>query len=98
VAFECNEFYHTVFGRRSARPAITRDIEWGIPVPVKGYEQKRLYVWFEAVIGYLSATKEWAASTGDPESGVIFGRKIATAIISWVKTISHFTPSSGRRC
>jgi len=47
--------------------AITRDIEWGIPVPVKGYEQKRIYVWFDAVIGYLSATKEWAQNTGDPE-------------------------------
>jgi methionyl-tRNA synthetase len=47
--------------------AITRDIEWGIPVPVKGFEHKRIYVWFEAVIGYLSATKEWAAATGDSE-------------------------------
>jgi methionyl-tRNA synthetase len=47
--------------------AITRDIEWGIPVPIKGYEQKRIYVWFDAVIGYLSATKEWAKVTGDPE-------------------------------
>ncbi len=45
--------------------AITRDIEWGIPLPLAGYEGKRLYVWFEAVIGYLSATKEWAKSTGD---------------------------------
>ncbi len=40
--------------------AITRDIEWGIPVPVEGFENKRIYVWFEAVIGYLSASKEWA--------------------------------------
>ena len=55
--------------------AITRDIEWGIPVPVKGYEQKRLYVWFEAVIGYLSATKEWAATTGDPEKWRDFWQK-----------------------
>ena len=47
--------------------AITRDIEWGIPVPVEGFEHKCIYVWFDAVIGYLSATKEWAASTGDPE-------------------------------
>jgi len=47
--------------------AITRDIEWGIPLPIKGYEGKRLYVWFEAVIGYLSASKEWAKSTGDAE-------------------------------
>ena len=43
--------------------AITRDIEWGVPVPLDGYEGKRLYVWFEAVIGYLSASIEWAKST-----------------------------------
>ncbi len=47
--------------------AITRDIDWGIPVPVDGFENKRIYVWFEAVIGYLSATKEWAKSKGDDE-------------------------------
>ena len=47
--------------------AITRDIDWGVPVPLDGYEGKRIYVWFEAVIGYLSATKEWATGTGDPE-------------------------------
>ncbi|MBA7467976.1 Methionine--tRNA ligase [subsurface metagenome] len=47
--------------------AITRDIDWGIPVPLDGFEGKCLYVWFEAVIGYLSATKEWAKSKGDEE-------------------------------
>jgi len=47
--------------------AITRDIEWGIPVPLDGFGGKCLYVWFEAVIGYLSATKEWAKSSGDEE-------------------------------
>jgi len=47
--------------------AITRDIDWGIPVPVDGFETKRIYVWFEAVIGYLSASKEWAKSSGDAE-------------------------------
>ncbi|MFC1951126.1 methionine--tRNA ligase [Chloroflexota bacterium] len=47
--------------------AITRDIEWGIPVPVSGFENKRLYVWFEAVIGYLSASKEWAKLSGNAE-------------------------------
>ncbi len=47
--------------------AITRDIEWGIPLPLDGFEGKRLYVWFEAVIGYLSATKEWAKTGGDEE-------------------------------
>ena len=47
--------------------AITRDTEWGIPIPVPGYSDKRIYVWFEAVIGYLSATKEWATAFGDAE-------------------------------
>jgi len=40
--------------------AVTRDLDWGIPVPVKGGEGKVLYVWFDAPIGYISATKEWA--------------------------------------
>jgi len=47
--------------------AITRDIEWGIPLPLPGYEHKRLYVWFEAVIGYFSASLEWAKNIGQPE-------------------------------
>jgi len=47
--------------------AITRDLQWGIPLPVEGYDSKRMYVWFEAVIGYLSATKEWAAAQGNPD-------------------------------
>jgi methionyl-tRNA synthetase len=45
--------------------AITRDMEWGIPVPVDGFENKRIYVWFEAVVGYLSASMEWAQRSGD---------------------------------
>jgi len=47
--------------------AITRDIEWGIPVPLEGYADKRLYVWFEAVVGYLSASIEWAENNGKEE-------------------------------
>ncbi len=47
--------------------AITRDIQWGIPVPVDGFDNKRIYVWFEAVIGYLSASVEWAERSGDAE-------------------------------
>ncbi len=50
---------------------ITRDLDWGIRIPVPGYEEdehKRIYVWFEAVIGYLSASIEWAAVTGDPDA------------------------------
>jgi len=49
--------------------AMTRDIEWGVEVPVDDLGPgKRIYVWFDAVIGYLSAAKEWAASTGDPDA------------------------------
>ncbi|MDO8472922.1 MAG: methionine--tRNA ligase [Dehalococcoidia bacterium] len=48
--------------------AITRDIEWGVSVPQPGFENKRIYVWFEAVIGYLSASKEWAKSMGDADA------------------------------
>jgi methionyl-tRNA synthetase len=51
--------------------AITRDLEWGIPIPLEGWEDradKRIYVWFDAVIGYLSASIEWARRSGDPEA------------------------------
>ena len=44
--------------------AVTRDLDWGIPVPVEGAEGKVLYVWFDAPIGYISATKEWAERVG----------------------------------
>ncbi len=44
--------------------AVTRDLDWGIPVPVEGAEGKVLYVWFDAPIGYISSTKEWAEKTG----------------------------------
>ncbi|MDR1999865.1 MAG: methionine--tRNA ligase [Frankiaceae bacterium] len=51
--------------------AISRDLDWGVPVPLDGWRDrpdKRLYVWFDAVAGYLSASIEWARRTGDPEA------------------------------
>jgi methionyl-tRNA synthetase len=51
--------------------AITRDLDWGVPVPLDGWRDrpdKRIYVWFDAVIGYLSASIEWARRSGDPEA------------------------------
>lgn len=48
--------------------AITRDLDWGVPIPLEGYDDKRIYVWFDAVIGYLSASVEWAERQGDPEA------------------------------
>ncbi|MFB0546040.1 MAG: methionine--tRNA ligase [Anaerolineae bacterium] len=53
-------------GELRGRP-ITRDIQWGITVPVEGFEDKRIYVWYDAVIGYLAASIEWAANIGQPE-------------------------------
>lgn len=48
--------------------AISRDLEWGVPLPLSGYDGKRFYVWFDALIGYLSAAKEWAVRSGRPEA------------------------------
>jgi methionyl-tRNA synthetase len=57
---------------RELKPrAITRDLDWGVPIPVEGYEDdpdKKIYVWFDAVIGYLSAAIEWASIRGTPDA------------------------------
>ncbi len=65
------EWRSTVYGQCKSwidgglRPRpMTRDLDWGIPVPVEGADGKVLYVWFDAPIGYISATKEWAAANG----------------------------------
>jgi methionyl-tRNA synthetase len=47
--------------------SITRDLRWGVPVPKDGYRDKVFYVWFDAPIGYISATKEWAERKGSPK-------------------------------
>lgn len=54
--------------------AITRDLDWGVTVPQLGFEHKRLYVWFENVIGYLSASKEWAQLRRDDMAWQAFWR------------------------
>ncbi len=48
--------------------AITRDLDWGVPLPLDGYPAKRFYVWFDALAGYLSASEEWAIRSGRPEA------------------------------
>ncbi|GAC1348254.1 MAG: methionine--tRNA ligase [Ktedonobacteraceae bacterium] len=55
--------------KEGLRPrAITRDLDWGVPIPLDGYDDKRIYVWFDAVIGYFSASVEWAERQGTPEA------------------------------
>jgi methionyl-tRNA synthetase len=55
------------FGEELRSRAVTRDLDWGIPVPLPDHEGKVLYVWFDAPIGYISSTKEWAERIGQPE-------------------------------
>jgi methionyl-tRNA synthetase len=63
--------YSLEYVRNLKRRAITRDLDWGVPVPLPGWEDnphKKIYVWFDAVIGYLSASIEWAVQRGEPDS------------------------------
>jgi methionyl-tRNA synthetase len=63
--------YSLEFVRNLKQRAITRDLDWGVPVPLPGWEdnpQKKIYVWFDAVMGYLSASIEWAANIGQPDA------------------------------
>ena len=63
--------YSLEFVRNLKQRAITRDLDWGVPVPLPGWEDnpsKKIYVWFDAVIGYLSASIEWANEQGKPDA------------------------------
>jgi methionyl-tRNA synthetase len=65
--------------------AITRDLPWGVPVPLDGNEGKVLYVWFDAPIGYISATKEWARdAAGDPVAWRRFWQDEGTALVHFI--------------
>ena len=84
--------------------AITRDLAWGVTVPLEGYESKRIYVWFEAVIGYLSAAVEWAERRGDGRKweDIVYDLLVVLRrlkpITSSARTIYLSTRLSGRRC
>jgi len=61
------------FLREGLHPTpITRDLDWGIPIPLDGYDAKRFYVWFDAVTGYLSASREWAVRAGRPDAWLAY--------------------------
>ncbi len=76
-------FIKGYIGNLHAR-AITRDINWGIPVPLPDSEGKVLYVWFDAPIGYISATKEWALLKGEPERWKDFWLDPETKLINFM--------------
>lgn len=64
--------------------AVTRDLRWGVPVPLPDAEGKVLYVWFDAPIGYISSTKEWAASQGDPDRWTSYWCDEGTDLIHFI--------------
>ena len=73
--------------------AVTRDLAWGVPVPLPDHEGKVLYVWFDAPIGYISSTREWAAAQGDPEAWrtVVAGSRARAWSTSSARTTSSST-------
>lgn len=64
--------------------AVTRDLQWGVKVPLKGYENKVIYVWFDAVLGYISSTKEWAKKIGMPERWKDYWLDDATKYVAFI--------------
>lgn len=64
--------------------AVTRDLTWGVPVPIEGTEGKVLYVWFDAPIGYISATKEWADLNGKPEEWKKYWQDEETDLVHFI--------------
>ncbi|MFH1843277.1 MAG: methionine--tRNA ligase [bacterium] len=64
--------------------AVTRDLHWGVPVPLPEHDGKVLYVWFEAPVGYVSSTREWAQAQGDPESWRTWWQDDDTRLIHFI--------------
>ncbi len=64
--------------------AVTRDLAWGVPVPVAGYEKKVIYVWFDAVLGYVSASKEWAAAQHRPDDWKRYWQREDTKYVAFI--------------
>jgi methionyl-tRNA synthetase len=64
--------------------AVTRDLDWGVRVPLPGYERKVMYVWFDAVLGYISSTREWAQARGTPEAWRPFWTDPSTKYVAFI--------------
>ncbi len=78
-------------GGLEKRP-ITRDITWGVPIPEPGFEDKRFYVWFDAPIGYVSSTMEWAEKIGEPDRWREYWQEPDTKLIHFIgkdNTVFH---------
>jgi len=64
--------------------AVTRDLDWGVRVPLNGYERKVIYVWFDAVLGYISSTREWAENKGEPDAWKRFWNDAGTKYVAFI--------------
>ncbi|HCV41944.1 MAG TPA: methionine--tRNA ligase, partial [Bacteroidetes bacterium] len=64
--------------------AVTRDLDWGVKIPLQGYENKVLYVWFDAVLGYISSTKEWSQRVGKPDEWKRFWLDEKTKYVAFI--------------
>lgn len=80
VAGQCKSWLNEGLNER----AVTRDLNWGVPVPLPNTQGKVLYVWFDAPIGYISATKEWAEEQGDPEKWKSYWQDDETQLIHFI--------------
>lgn len=80
VTGQCKSWLNTGLGDR----AVTRDLTWGVPVPLPEANGKVLYVWFDAPIGYISATKEWAEQKGEPELWKTYWQDEDTSLIHFI--------------
>ncbi len=64
--------------------AVTRDLSWGVPVPVEGYAHKVIYVWFDAVLGYITAAREWARKVGKPDAWKAYWQDPSTKYVAFI--------------
>ncbi|MBM4166102.1 MAG: methionine--tRNA ligase [Ignavibacteria bacterium] len=76
----CKGWFHDGLRDR----AVTRDLDWGVYVPLDGYENKVLYVWFEAVLGYISSTKEWSKNIGNENSWKEYWQNENTKYVAFI--------------
>jgi methionyl-tRNA synthetase len=85
-------YCHGWFNQKLADRAITRDLDWGVPVPqkdsdgnsIEGTKNKVVYVWFEAVLGYISSTKEWAQKIGQPDRWREYWQQEDTKLVHFI--------------
>jgi methionyl-tRNA synthetase len=64
--------------------AVTRDLDWGVKIPLPGYESKVIYVWFDAVLGYISSTREWAEKQGKPDAWKEYWLRPGTKYVAFI--------------